>query len=113
MMPQTAAPVVPTTQLEAAEARLAEDIEALARAIEGGRGDEVRLDLGHVAIDVRRVRSYRALPHRRAACGPRDSRWDLVAAYEHLAFAHQLHGEAERSTAAIEQADRERRAIDA
>ncbi|WP_320669710.1 hypothetical protein [Patulibacter defluvii] len=108
-MPSTAAPVVPTTQLEAAEIRLAGDLEALARAIEDGAA--AAADHGHVAVDLRRVRSYRALPHRRAAAGPQDARWDLVAAYEHLAFAHQLQGDAARSTDAQRAAERERLAL--
>lgn len=108
-----APPVVPTTPLETAEERLAQDLERLARDLERWGRDPGALRDGecHVAIDERRVSTYRALPHHRQGTGPHDARRLLAEAYEHVALAYRRCGELERSANAALRAHLERRPI--
>lgn len=113
MMPPTPDPQ-PMTQLELAESRLAADVEALASIFDDAHPatrPAVAL-AGRVAVQERRVRSLRALPHHREADGAQDARWDLTLAYEHLAFACDQRGDRAAATWARELAIAERHAID-
>jgi hypothetical protein len=111
MMPPSAPPVVPTTKLETAEHRLAQDLVQLARDLEQ-HPELVRFDETHVRIDERRVVGYRGLPCARVATGPHDTRWQLAEAYDRLAAAYANAGRAKLAAAARERAAIERAAVE-
>lgn len=104
--------VLPTTQVETAEERLARDLEELASVVGPSASPlDVRRGEAHVAVDERRVRSLRALPCRRCARDRDDVRLTLVAAYEGLAAAYARLGRDDRRSWAVARAAEERGAL--
>lgn len=104
--------VLPTTQVETAEERLARDVEQLAAVVHATASPlDVRRGEAHVAVDERRVRSLRALPCHRCARDEHDVRLTLAAAYEVLADAYAHLGRDDRRAWAAARAAEERGAL--